>query len=750
MYKKHFFMRRQLCTVFILCLLLSIASVNGKAEETARVYNGFSGIYQQICIDGKILRQSGDRFILAEGPASDKSDLFLPRDMGDGSFAFENKESENRIATAEIGSVLPATLYNIRKGLTVHTNDFAGLDDNTQHWILEKKDKTDTYYLKSLDNNVYMGVSGGELTAAAEDERAEISFLPMPNESPLYLLSLQPGYYTLPENQRTQIERVYESVAGDVFEPCSPYDSGEKQTPRALLDKYYYEKIKDKNMTEDAFHENITWRFEHALGFAYVTKQMNSGYNVSMDLPGTEGVRYTFEPADKPFTEEPYGTQYFTYILKIYDKDDDGKERVQTIRMSIQDSNVGRKNAQTFCEVMAHIPYELRNHIKDATCYKSPNPGSGVYQCYATHLNIILSSTTAAESMIESIVHELGHSIDLWYYDGYSRFSMKTEWENAMKYDCYSLSDYAYTSRLEDFAEFCRFYFTGYTKQDWRRAIMILCPERYRLFKRVRMKVMDGYSLWDDSERDKEINVSFDYNDGGVTPKESKAAKQYSYYREVMPAEPTRQEREFLGWYTQMTGGEKVIGSQRIIDGEDHTLYAHWSDLPGKEITIRFDPANGEKEIVVRVRKNTRIKEKIPDPVRKDYKFFGWCTTWTDRLTERFDPVDDLVLFDEDEVLLRAQWDPLPHTSVEFKGEDLLGTTMWHVDFQGLAPCTIILAGYKDGVLTEIKSESFDAAYSRGDFNMTTDFDTLKVMTWNSLDGMIPLYECVTVDRKGE
>ena len=198
-----------------------------------------------------------------------------------------------------------------------------------------------------------------------------------------------------------------------------------------------------------------------------------------------------------------------------------------------------------------------------------------------------------------------------------------------------------------------------------------------------------------------------------------------------------------------MTGGEKVIGSQWIIDGEDHTLYAHWSDPPGKEITIRFDPANGEDEIVIKAKKNTRIKEKIPDPVRKDYKFFGWCTTG-EGLSERFDPVSDLVLFDEDEVLLRAQWDPLPHTSVEFQGEDFSGATTWRVNFQGLAPCTIILAGYKDGVLTELKSEDFEAAYSYGDLIMYKDFDTLKVMTWNSLSGMVPLYECVTIDRKAE
>ena len=182
MSRNGFRIRCRICAAIILCALLSvIVPINAGADENTGAYNGFAGIYQRICIDGKTVRQKDDKFVLADSPAADLSDLFLPRDMGDGSFAFENKKTENRIAKAEQGEALPATLYNIHRFYTEHPDNFAGLNDDTQHWVLERKDNTDTYYLKSLDNELYMGVStSGELTAVDEGQKAEISFEPVP------------------------------------------------------------------------------------------------------------------------------------------------------------------------------------------------------------------------------------------------------------------------------------------------------------------------------------------------------------------------------------------------------------------------------------------------------------------------------------------------------------------------------------------------------------------------------------------
>lgn len=136
-------------------------------EENPYLYTGFSGIYQQITIDGMTVKQSGKNYILTDVTASDYTAQFLTRDMGDGSYAFENRDSEYRIAFADEDEALPATLYNIRKYLTPNPDSYAGLNDNTQHWI--KEDAGDNkYYLKSLENDLYMGVRDNKLIAVGE------------------------------------------------------------------------------------------------------------------------------------------------------------------------------------------------------------------------------------------------------------------------------------------------------------------------------------------------------------------------------------------------------------------------------------------------------------------------------------------------------------------------------------------------------------------------------------------------------
>ena len=91
-------------------------------QSTQYAYTGFSGIYQQICVGEKVVCRDGDNFLLSDMPASEPSAQFLPRDMGDGSYAFENRSTEKRIAAAGAGEELPATLYNIRKYLNPNPN----------------------------------------------------------------------------------------------------------------------------------------------------------------------------------------------------------------------------------------------------------------------------------------------------------------------------------------------------------------------------------------------------------------------------------------------------------------------------------------------------------------------------------------------------------------------------------------------------------------------------------------------------
>ena len=87
-----------------------------------------------------------------------------------------------------------------------------------------------------------MGVSDDDkLIAVSSDKKVIFTFVPLYDESPLYRLSVNPGYERLSELQRKRLERVYESVAGDVFEQSGDYAEGNtpKSTPRAKIDDIY-------------------------------------------------------------------------------------------------------------------------------------------------------------------------------------------------------------------------------------------------------------------------------------------------------------------------------------------------------------------------------------------------------------------------------------------------------------------------------------------------------------------------------
>lgn len=85
------------------------------------------------------------------------------------------------------------TDYTVDKGLD-GLGAYAGINDNTQHWIKEPVDEAnDQYRLKSLNNGLHMGVEDGKLVAVAADKAATVTFRPGYQKSPLYKLSISDG-----------------------------------------------------------------------------------------------------------------------------------------------------------------------------------------------------------------------------------------------------------------------------------------------------------------------------------------------------------------------------------------------------------------------------------------------------------------------------------------------------------------------------------------------------------------------------
>ncbi|MGN1098316.1 MAG: hypothetical protein ACI4SS_05415, partial [Clostridia bacterium] len=118
-------------------------------------YSGFGGIYYGVTVGGKYIRGNNGKITADYASVKDNSAMFMPRDMGDGSYSLVCRSSNNRITTAGSGERLASAAY--------------ASNNDTQHWILEPSEnyteEKPAYYLKSLENGLYIGVKDNYLTA---------------------------------------------------------------------------------------------------------------------------------------------------------------------------------------------------------------------------------------------------------------------------------------------------------------------------------------------------------------------------------------------------------------------------------------------------------------------------------------------------------------------------------------------------------------------------------------------------------
>lgn len=106
------------------------------------------------------------------------------------------------------------------------------------------------------------------------------------------------------------------------------------------------------------------------------------------------------------------------------------------------------------------------------------------------------------------------------------------------------------------------------------------------------------YAKWTANE----YTVTFNANEGTVTP-ESKTVTYDGTYDELPT--PTRSGYKFLGWFTDVTGTDKVTEGKKVSITAAQTLYAHWSE------------DNSEYPLWVN---NTRVTAKNADNVFNDGK----------------------------------------------------------------------------------------------------------------------------------
>ena len=94
---------------------------------------------------------------------------------------------------------------------------------------------------------------------------------------------------------------------------------------------------------------------------------------------------------------------------------------------------------------------------------------------------------------------------------------------------------------------------------------------------------------------------------------------------------PTRTGYTFLGWYTGVSSGTRVLPTTKVNLTANQTLYARWSkNSTVKTYTIKLDANSGKvSPSSIKVESGQTYLDKLPTPTREGYRFDGWYTTRT-------------------------------------------------------------------------------------------------------------------------
>lgn len=125
---------------------------------------------------------------------------------------------------------------------------------------------------------------------------------------------------------------------------------------------------------------------------------------------------------------------------------------------------------------------------------------------------------------------------------------------------------------------------------------------------------MTVYAQWERIIPTYTVRYDLNGGDGTIAPASIKEGEKIA-----LPADPTRDGYEFIGWFTAPTGGDKVT-SDTVVTG-NMTLYAHWNEIK-KSFALTYDTDGGEHIDPVTLADGDRMP--LPTPTRRGYTFLGW------------------------------------------------------------------------------------------------------------------------------
>ena len=144
--------------------------------------------------------------------------------------------------------------------------------------------------------------------------------------------------------------------------------------------------------------------------------------------------------------------------------------------------------------------------------------------------------------------------------------------------------------------------------------------------------------------------VSFDSRGGSLVP--SQDVTYNTMLKE--PTKPSKIGYSFKGWYTEASGGSKIIFPYQVV--REITLYAQW--IPNS-YPVSFDSNGGSLVPSQNITYNTMLKEPVK-PSKTGYKFKGWYTEASggSKITFPYQVTKEITLY--------ANWEPITYL-VSFK-----------------------------------------------------------------------------------
>lgn len=120
---------------------------------------------------------------------------------------------------------------------------------------------------------------------------------------------------------------------------------------------------------------------------------------------------------------------------------------------------------------------------------------------------------------------------------------------------------------------------------------------------------------------EKDYILTFDAN-GGSCDIASKTIRNGEAYGSLPT--PTKDNHEFLGWFTSVDGDVQIIADAVKSSSGDETVYAHWKELP---YVLTFDANGGNCDVTSKQVEVGKPYGELPTPTREDYTFLGWFTS---------------------------------------------------------------------------------------------------------------------------